>query len=70
MDNSDSGGCYVFILWLITIGISIGTGILAWNFIEPDSFFGALLFLILWAVFSKIGHFIAVAMVALLGGMD
>lgn len=70
MNNIDNEGCFLPILWVITVSISIGSGIMAWNWIEPDSFFGALIFLVVWAIFSKIGHFIAMAIVAILGGMD
>jgi len=70
MSNSDSGGCLIGLLWLVTIGISIGSGVTAWNWIEPDSFFGAIGFLIVWAILSKIGHFIAMGLVAVLGGME
>lgn len=70
MSNSDNGGGLIVLMYLLTIAISIGSGVLAWNWIEPDSFFGAIGFLIIWAVFSKIGHFIAMGIVAVFGGMD
>ena len=70
MSNSDSGGALVALLWIVTIAISIGSGIMAWNWIEPESFWGAIGFLILWGVLSKVGHFLAMGLVALLGGMD
>ncbi|GGI56979.1 hypothetical protein [Winogradskyella haliclonae] len=67
--NESNDGCFIAMLWVITILISILSGVLAWNWIEPDSFFGAIGFLIIWAILSKIGHFIAVALVAIFGGM-
>ena len=70
MSNSDNGGGLLVFMYLLTIAISIASGVLAWNWIEPDSFFGAIAFLIVWAVFSKIGHFIAMGIVAAFGGMD
>ena len=70
MSNSDNGGCLVALIWIVTTGISIGSGIMAWNWIEPDSFLGAIGFLILWGILSKVGHFLAMGLVALLGGMD
>ena len=70
MSNSDNGGCLVALLWIVTIGISIGSGVMAWNWIKADSFLGAIGFLILWGILSKVGHFLAVGLVALLGGMD
>jgi hypothetical protein len=70
MSNSENGGGLIGLMWLVTIGISIGSGVMAWNWIEPDSFFGAIGFLIAWGILSKIGHFLAMALVAIIGGID
>jgi hypothetical protein len=70
MSNSDNSGCFIFLLWLITIVISIGSGIISWNWIEPKSFIGAVIFLIIWGILSKIGHFIAIGIVALLSNIN
>jgi hypothetical protein len=70
MSNSDDGGALIGLMYLVTIGISIGSGVMAWDWIEPESFLGAIGFLIVWGVFSKIGHFLAMGLVALLGGMN
>lgn len=70
MSNSDNGGALIGLMWLVTIGISIGSGIMAWNWIDPDSFFGAIGFLIVWGILSKIGHFLAMGLVAIFGGLD
>ena len=69
MSNSDDGCLSVF-LWIATIAISVGSGIMAWNWIEPESFWGAIGFLILWGILSKVGYFLAMGLVALIGGMD
>ena len=66
MSNSDNGGALMGLMWLVTIGISIGSGVMAWNWIEPESFFGAIGFLIAWGVLSKIGHFLAMGIVAVI----
>jgi len=63
MENNSSFGAIALIL---TIVISIGSGILAWNWIEPDSFMGAIGFIIVWGVLSKIGHLIAIGIGAAL----
>ena len=63
MNDSNSGGL-IAILWIVTVAISIISGILSWNWIEPDSFFGAIIFLIVWGLMSKVGHFIAMAIFA------
>lgn len=68
MSSSENGGALVALMWIVTLIISIGSGFLAWNWLEPESFFGAIGFLIAWSVFSKIGHFLAMGVVALLGG--
>jgi len=70
MSSSDNGGALVALLWIVTILISIGSGVMAWSWIEPESFLGAIGFLILWGILSKIGHFLAMGLVALLGGMN
>ena len=69
MSNSNDG-CLFGFLWIATIAISIGSGIMAWNWIEPESFWSAIAFLILWGILSKVGHFLAMGLVALIGGMD
>ena len=68
MSNSNNDGCFVSVLWIGTIAISIGSGILAWKWIKPESFLGAIFFLIVWGIMSKIGHLIALGIVALLHG--
>jgi hypothetical protein len=70
MSNSNNGVALGALLWIATIVISIGSGVMAWNWIEPTSFIGAIGFLILWGVLSKVGHFLAIGLVALLGGID
>lgn len=57
MENNSNFGAIALIL---TIVISIGSGILAWNWVEPDSFLGAIGFIIVWGILSKIGHLIAI----------
>lgn len=70
MSNSDNEGVFLVLLWIVTIVISIGSGIMAWNWIEPESFLGAIGFIILWGILSKIGHLLALGLVALLGEMN
>lgn len=70
MSNSDNGGALITLLWIATIIISIGSGTMAWNWIEPESFAGAIGFLVVWGILSKIGHFLAMGLVALFSGMD
>lgn len=67
MSNSENGGCLVALLWIGTIALSIGSGALAWNWIEPDSFGQAILFLIIWGILSFIGKMIVGGIIMLLG---
>jgi hypothetical protein len=66
MSNSDNGLVLVALLWFVTIVISVGSGIIAWEWIEPEGFWGTIVFLILWGILSKVGHFLAMGLVALL----
>ncbi len=70
MSDSDNTGCIAIILYGGTIALSIVSGVLAWNWVEPESFFGAIGFIILWGILSTIGHYIAMGIVALFGGMN
>jgi hypothetical protein len=71
MSNSGNEGLAFLLIWIITIAISIGSGVMAWNWVEPENFLGAIGFLILWGVFSRIGHVLAMGIVAaLFGGMN
>ena len=67
---SDSNGTVFFavLIWVFTISISIFAGILAWNWIEPESFLGAIGFIFLWGILTKIGHLISMGLIALLSG--
>lgn len=70
MSSSDNSGALVALMWIVTVLISIGSGVMAWNWIEPESFLGGIGFLILWGILSKVGHFLAMGLVVMLGGMD
>lgn len=67
MSSSTDNGV-VFLMWLISVGISIAAGIYSWNWIEPESFWGFIGFLIVWGIVSRIGHFLASAVAILLLG--
>lgn len=70
MNHSNIGGGFVALLWIITVSISIGSGIMAWNWIEPESFLGGIGFIILWGALSKAGHFLALGLWAIIGGKN
>jgi hypothetical protein len=41
-DDFNSGALVMF-MWIGTIALSIYSGVLAWDWVEPESFFGAIL---------------------------
>jgi hypothetical protein len=70
MGNSEDAGCFFgALLWLGTIGIFIGSGFLAWNWIEPDNFGESIIFLIIWSILGAVGRFLVVAVVGAISGM-
>jgi len=70
MSNIENGSASIVLMWLATIGISIGLGIMAWNCIEPENVFHAMGFLLTWLTLSKVGHFYALGFVAIVEGMN
>jgi hypothetical protein len=64
-DDFNSGALVMF-MWIGTIALSIFSGVLAWDWVEPESFLGAIGFLIVWGIFSKIGHFLMFGVIYLL----
>ena len=55
MSNSEeAGGCLIVLTIVGTIASWLGSGFLAWNWVEPDSFGGAILFIIAWGVLGKV----------------
>lgn len=64
-DDFNSGALVMF-MWIGTIALSVFSGLLAWDWVEPESFFGAIGFLIVWGIFSKIGHFVMFGVIYLL----
>jgi hypothetical protein len=71
MSNQDfNAGALAAILWIGTIILSILAGIMAWNWIEPESFIGGVGFIILWGILGKVSHFIMMGIVVLLFGKN
>ncbi len=59
MSSSDNSGC-VLILSIIAYAVCwIGTGVLMWNWIDPKSFGGGVLFFILWSLFGYVAQTVA-----------
>lgn len=55
MSDSDShGGCLAVVLFIGMVASWIGSGIVAWNWIDPDSLGEGVLFLITWGILGKV----------------
>ncbi|PIY09171.1 MAG: hypothetical protein COZ18_08465 [Flexibacter sp. CG_4_10_14_3_um_filter_32_15] len=48
MSNSSEGTGIAFLFVVVTIGSWLGSGYMAWNWIEPHSFGSTLVFLFVW----------------------
>ena len=66
MSQSNNDGCLGLAIIIGTVAISIFSGILAWDWVKPESFGGALVFLIVWSIFSYIGHLVSAAIAAMI----
>ena len=64
MKNNFNPGVILTLMWVLTIALSIISGILAWNWVEPESFLGALGFIILWGILIRVSHFIVFGLIA------
>jgi len=58
MNNYYRGGNSMIIIWIGSLALSITSGILSWNWIEPESFGGGILWLLVWGFLSYVGHII------------
>jgi hypothetical protein len=65
--SNDAGALLAVELWIMTIIVSIISGILAWKWIAPDSIGRAILFIFACGILSKTGHIIGVSLINLLG---
>jgi hypothetical protein len=58
MSNSNASGCFGILFVIGHVASWIGAGILAWNWVAPDSFGRAILFIIAWGLIGAITDFI------------
>ena len=65
MSNSNNGGGLVAFMWIVTVILSIVSGVIAWNWVEPEGFMEFVGFLLVWGVLSSVGHFLAMGLVAM-----
>jgi hypothetical protein len=69
MSNSDNSGCLGIGIIAIYIAAWVGTGTIAWNWVEPDSFGGAILFLIAWSILGYIAQLLGGLIIAGISGI-
>ena len=69
MSNSDfNGGILATLLFIGTIASWIGSGTVAWNWVEPDSFGGAIIFLIAWGILGVIFDAVVALIIGIVAG--
>ena len=69
MSNSGEAGCFGIITIILDILIVIGSGFLAWNWVDPDSFGTGLLFVVVWGLLSTVGYFLVMLIVGLISNI-
>lgn len=69
MSNSENSGCLAIVMIVIYAAAWIGTGTMAWNWVEPESFWGALQFLIAWGILGYIAQIIGGLIIAGIASM-
>lgn len=59
MSNSSNSGClFIGLLFSAYAAVIIGSGLLIWDWIEPENFWRMLFFLIVWGLLARVGCFI------------
>ena len=69
MSNSDNGGCLALFAIIIPIATWLWTGNMAWNWVEPDSFWGAIKFLAAWGVIGYLAQVVGGLIIAGIASM-
>ena len=70
MSDSTRAGCFSIFMIILYVVAWVGTGTLAWNWVEPESFWGAIKFLIAWGILGFIAQLIAGAIAAGVASMN
>lgn len=69
MSTSNNGGYLAILMFVIYALAWVGTGVMAWNWVEPESFSGAILFLITWGIFGFIAKLLGSLIIAGIASM-
>ena len=56
--NELNNSSKALILWLTTLAASILSGVLAWKIVDPESFLGGVVFVVMWGVLSKLAQLV------------
>jgi hypothetical protein len=64
MSSSTTGGLLAFLIVVIYATAWLLPGYLAWNWIQPESFWGAIKFLFAWSIFGYIGQLLGGLLIA------
>jgi hypothetical protein len=69
MSNSENGGCLMIITIIIYALAWIGSGTTAWSWVEPETFAGGIIFLVVWGILGYIAQAIGTLIIAGIIGM-
>lgn len=71
MSNSEAavGGCLAISMIVIPIATWLGTGYIAYDWVEPEGFLGSIKFLIAWSILGYIAQLIVGLIVAGISSM-
>jgi hypothetical protein len=71
MSNSEAaaGGCLAISMIVISVVTWLGTGYIAYDWVEPEGFWGSIKFLIVWSILGYIAQLVGGLIVAGISSM-
>ena len=66
MNSSEKSTTAFIILWIARIVIFVKSGKFAWSWIDPESFWGAIRFIVAWGIIFFIAELIISAIIAIM----
>ena len=57
---SESKGGLVALMWILSVIFVLIAGIVSWDLIDPDGFWGFIIFLAIWSILGSLGHLMAI----------
>lgn len=68
---NNEGGCLAIAIIVARIAAWLVAGILSWNWVHPESFGGAIGFLIVWGILGSVLYYVVGAIIiAIFGGFN